>query len=265
MNGPFYEFNGTEKLAVRFTAPFSGDVSGAYLTTLINHADVNPIIDGDGDILVSIHNDDGGFPGQQIGSTVSRALNLLDAGTENYINLIATNAAVTSGEIYHIVLALSNSVDVIKVKFDNGANDQIINYSQLYVQGLWRKFGDVFSGAYNLLLKSENITIDYVDAIEETEEIVVSSFSLDQNYPNPFNPTTTIGFTLSKASQTNLTIFDVLGREVAVLTDELRNAGTHTIEWDGKNKNGKQVPTGIYFYRLQTNEGVLSKKMLLVK
>ncbi len=106
--GPYYAFTGMERFAIRYTAPFSGKISGAYLLTLINHPDVNPIIKGDGNLLVSIHQDDNGFPGNQYGSTIAHSLDLLDPGTDNYINLLDANATVQSGENYHIVLMLSD-------------------------------------------------------------------------------------------------------------------------------------------------------------
>ncbi len=265
INGPYHEVTGSERLAVRYTAPFSGQISGAYLTTLINHADVNPIISGKGNLLVSVHKDEGGFPGTVIGSVVEHPLSLLDAGTDNYINLLDGKVTVQSGEYYHIVFMLSNGEDTLKIRFDSGASDYLINYSEIYLQGQWSKLGDVFSSAYNLLLKSENIMIEYVNAIDDAPVKIARTFRLDQNYPNPFNPSTTIRFSLIRRGPVNLSIFDVLGREVVKLTDKVTNAGSHEIIWDGKNRHGNQVPTGIYFYRLKTNEGVLSKKMLMVK
>ncbi len=105
--------------------------------------------------------------------------------------------------------------DSIKIKFDNGQTEYAENYSEIFLFDQWRKLGEVFSSAYNLQLKSENIRIEYVNAIDETPGKIARTFSLDQNYPNPFNPTTTIRFDLTRQGPVNLSIFDVLGREVA--------------------------------------------------
>jgi glycosidase len=101
-----------------------------------------------------------------------------------------------------------------------------------------------------------------------TDERVPAEFALEQNYPNPFNPATTIRFSLPAAADVSLTVFDVLGREVASLAIGRRAAGVHTAVWDGRNAEGNAVGSGIYFYRLSVNGGtnsVLVRKMGLLK
>ena len=85
-------------------------------------------------------------------------------------------------------------------------------------------------------------------------------FDLAQNYPNPFNPSTTIKFELPKASQVNLTVFDMLGREVSALVSERRNAGVHEVKFDGSN-----LASGVYFYRLQAGNLVATKRLVLLR
>jgi len=108
--------------------------------------------------------------------------------------------------------------------------------------------------------------------VEEVPEPgLPSSFELQQNYPNPFNPTTKIEFSLPRNSIVHLTVYDILGKEVATLLDELRPAGHYTIEWNGQDTYGGKVSTGVYFYRLEaTAPGrqtpfISLKKMLLLK
>ena len=78
-------------------------------------------------------------------------------------------------------------------------------------------------------------------------------YELSQNYPNPFNPTTQIKFALPKESQVKLTVYDVLGRQIAVLLDEQRAAGFFIVEWDGTNSFGSKVSSGVYFYRTEAH------------
>ncbi len=85
------------------------------------------------------------------------------------------------------------------------------------------------------------------------------------NYPNPFVPNTTIFFELPSASHVRLAVYNVLGQEVRVLADEMMPAGEHYIEWDGTDDSGMKLSSGVYFYRLQTDERVQTKKMLMVK
>jgi hypothetical protein len=87
-----------------------------------------------------------------------------------------------------------------------------------------------------------------------------TSFSLSQNYPNPFNPTTAISYQLSAASFVELKIFDILGREIATLVKEKLSLGLHKTVWNAVN-----FPSGVYFYRLQTDGKCLTRKLLLVK
>lgn len=99
-----------------------------------------------------------------------------------------------------------------------------------------------------------------------TEETVPREFSLSQNYPNPFNPTTTINFSLPERVRVELKIYDLLGREVATLIDgDEISAGTHRVQWNGRNRFGETVSTGVYFYRIVAGGFVQTKKMVLVK
>jgi hypothetical protein len=96
-------------------------------------------------------------------------------------------------------------------------------------------------------------------------------YELRQNYPNPFNPSTTIQFALPHASGVLLTVYNVLGQEVARLVDEVRPAGYHTVVWNGKNGAGSSVSSGVYFFRISAQDvngsGNFSqlKKMILLK
>jgi subtilisin family serine protease len=92
-----------------------------------------------------------------------------------------------------------------------------------------------------------------------------SSVDLHQNFPNPFNPTTTIGFTLMKAGQVSLDVFNTLGQQVASLHSGTLPAGSHNIEWRGTDATGNAVASGVYFYRIATDSEVRSRKMLLLK
>ncbi len=91
------------------------------------------------------------------------------------------------------------------------------------------------------------------------------SYSLSQNYPNPFNANTQITFALPKAGRTSLEIFNILGQKVNTLVDEYMTAGFRVVNWDGRDGSGKDVPSGIYFYRLRSEGFLQTKKMLMIK
>jgi hypothetical protein len=88
---------------------------------------------------------------------------------------------------------------------------------------------------------------------------------LDQNSPNPFNPKTEIRFSLRQAGQASLRIFDAQGREVKRLAEGNLPAGPQSIVWDGTDGQGQRVASGVYFYRLETTEQTVSKRMVLLK
>lgn len=92
-------------------------------------------------------------------------------------------------------------------------------------------------------------------------------FSLEQNYPNPFNPETQIRYVLPQATHVKLVLYNVLGQEVRTLVDEDQTPGIKTVRWDGKDENGKDVASGVYFYKIQAGNGKFSdvKKMVILK
>ena len=89
---------------------------------------------------------------------------------------------------------------------------------------------------------------------------VVTSYSLDQNYPNPFNPSTQITYSIPKSEKVKLTVYNVLGNQVAVLVDQVQSQGIYT-----KTFNAQGLASGIYFYKLETGSKVMAKKMMLIK
>jgi len=97
-------------------------------------------------------------------------------------------------------------------------------------------------------------------SVNNEVHFVPKTLSLLQNYPNPFNPTTTIRYALPSSSHVKVTIHDILGREIATLVNEEQSAGWKEVQW-----NAKEVSSGIYFYKLQVDNFVETKKMLVVK
>ncbi|MCH8033899.1 MAG: T9SS type A sorting domain-containing protein [Bacteroidetes bacterium] len=85
-------------------------------------------------------------------------------------------------------------------------------------------------------------------------------YVLEQNYPNPFNPTSKISYSIQKDGLVSLKVYDILGKEVASLVNEPKIAGTYNIEFNASN-----LPSGIYFYRIQTGTFIDTKKLILLK
>ncbi|HCA80085.1 MAG TPA: hypothetical protein DEP53_10165 [Bacteroidetes bacterium] len=119
-------------------------------------------------------------------------------------------------------------------------------------------------------LVADALVLRELDRLQPTvtgvKDEIPLQFALSQNYPNPFNPTTTIEFSLARSVPVELKVYDLLGREVAVLINgDAMNPGRYMMRWDGRNRYGQSVATGVYFYRLVAGDFVQSKKMVLVK
>lgn len=97
-------------------------------------------------------------------------------------------------------------------------------------------------------------------SVKESGENIPTKFSLSQNYPNPFNPTTTIEYSIPRASLVKMQVYDILGREVATLINEVKSAGTYTATFNAAN-----IPSGVYFYRLQAGSFTETKKLILLR
>jgi hypothetical protein len=99
-----------------------------------------------------------------------------------------------------------------------------------------------------------------ISGINPSSNSQIQDYKLEQNFPNPFNPITKINFEIPKTSYISLRIFDVAGKEVSDLINEIKNPGKYSINFDGTN-----FASGTYFCRLESNEFILIKKMLLIK
>jgi len=104
------------------------------------------------------------------------------------------------------------------------------------------------------------VTFDNVTSVVDAHDPLPGSFRLLQNYPNPFNPATTIAYTLPENGHVRLSVFDVLGREVARLVDGARPAGNHQLSFDAG-----ALPTGLYFYRINAGVFRQTRRMMLLK
>jgi hypothetical protein len=103
------------------------------------------------------------------------------------------------------------------------------------------------------------------DAKQEHITGIPKTYQLLQNYPNPFNPETMIKYDLPDPGYVNITVFNILGQKVKTLIDEYQEAGHKSVNWDGKDDGGKEVASGIYFYKIKATGFEKTKKMVLLK
>jgi hypothetical protein len=99
----------------------------------------------------------------------------------------------------------------------------------------------------------------------QSGSVIPQTYGLSQNYPNAFNPETQIAYQLPMGRQVSLKIYNIKGELVRTLVDGYKEAGYHTVRWDGRNQDGNEVASGVYFYRLVTNDFTSTKKMIMLK
>ena len=159
---------------------------------------------------------------------------------------------------------------LIEICYNNSSYTQ---YSPVYATAnagkTWGQYSDLSSGDGCTQLTSGtaqtnrpnvSLVLNLVTNQERIASTIPTKFKLYQNYPNPFNPITVIKFDLPKESFVKLKIFDVLGREVKTLVNEVKLSGSYTIDF-----NASDLSSGVYFYRLETGNFIEVKKMLLIK
>jgi len=116
--------------------------------------------------------------------------------------------------------------------------------------------------------KLEDISISGKTSEHDPIKVTVTrpeTYELSQNYPNPFNPVTKIHYQIPNQQLVTLKIYNLLGQEIISLVDEPKEAGYHTSMWNGLDKYGNQVSSGIYYYRIMAGAFIQSKKMVLIR
>jgi len=161
----------------------------------------------------------------------------LFAGTDGGVSL-STNAGASWTEVNS---GLPNNVGGLII---SGTNLFACGQYNVFGVGLWRR------------PLTEMITSDVGSSLLG----LPTGFSLSQNYPNPFNPSTKIQFTIANRQLTVVKVFDLLGRDLATLVNEVKQPGTYTVQFDGSD-----LASGAYFYRIQAGDFVSTKKLLIVK
>ena len=183
--------------------------------------------------------------------------------TDNGNNWTQVNTGLTNYTINDIAINKSNHIFVgtpggVFRSIDNGANWTKINAGlngRIYSLAI-NSSDIIFAGTSTAIYRSIQPTTS-INAPMTTEPTL---FALEQNYPNPFNPSTVIQYSIPKAFHVDLTVFDLLGRELKMLVNGKHEAGTYQVNFDSQH-----LPAGLYCYRLRAGEFCETKKMVIVK
>lgn len=130
-----------------------------------------------------------------------------------------------------------------------------------YLYGAWHDNQDAGDG-FDVRVSSE---LYAPSAVRDDDRVQPTDFALAANYPNPFNPETVIEYALSSPADVRLVVFDLLGRHVRTLEEARQTPGFYRTKWDGKDKSGHAVASGVYFYQLSAGAEVTTRKMLLLR
>jgi hypothetical protein len=109
------------------------------------------------------------------------------------------------------------------------------------------------------------LLVDQPTGVDDDYSAVPKNYSLNQNYPNPFNPETVIEYSLAAAGHVTLTVFNVVGQKVVDVVNGYESAGHKQAVWNGRDENGREVQSGVYFYRLTSDNFSMTRKMMLLK
>ena len=148
--------------------------------------------------------------------------------------------------------------DIVVIRDDNNLGDNIFTFGgdrETFNFMDPTNFLNVDNDVWKYYLPDQPSSVD-----DKSGQIIPDEFSLSQNYPNPFNPATKVRYSIPHSSNVFINVFDILGNEVKILVNELKPAGTYEIEFEAAN-----LPSGIYFYKLQAGSFVETKKMILLK
>lgn len=130
---------------------------------------------------------------------------------------------------------------------------------------IWQVYARDETGLWRNSKNAGIIDVDYDAGVEDSLKVSPDKFVLLQNYPNPFNSETKIGYYIAEQSEVKLIIYNQLGQIVCYLAHGIEASGMHIQTWNGKDRYGQDLPTGVYFYRLEAGGHVLLRKMVYIR
>ncbi|GJQ61483.1 MAG: hypothetical protein SCALA702_05360 [Melioribacteraceae bacterium] len=174
-------------------------------------------------------------------------------------------AGQTSGITYELVLSEDptfTNATVIENLTSKRASIPDLNKGSQY---FWKVRSKDSDGNYSYYSGKGNFRIASVTDVKPEVTVIPDEYSLSQNYPNPFNPSTNIKYALPVEGMVSVKVYNMLGQEVKTLVNEVKNAGTYNLNWNGTDNFGSSIASGVYIVRIQANDFVMSRKMVLLK
>ncbi len=146
----------------------------------------------------------------------------------------------------------------------SGTPDQIIKLDTITIAPSYFCFNTSTGATFYPQYSFGNLTVGDV-GVDDNNPAIPASYSLSQNYPNPFNPATVINYSIERKGNVEISVFNILGQKVVTLLNGEVEAGQHSIVWNGTDQNGGEAASGIYFYKMVTENYVDTRKMVLMR
>jgi hypothetical protein len=243
-----------KSLAVSGSNLFAGTGNGVFISTNNGTSWTKPnatYVDAESFAMSGTNLFAGGYYGVFLSTNNGTSWSAVNSGlTDQYIKSLAVSGSnLFAGTESGVFLSTNNGTNWTAVN-SGLTNSHVLS---LAVSGT-NLFVGTGGGVFRRSLS------DMITSIESFSTGMPGHFNLEQNYPNPFNPTTTIKYSLPQQTFVSLSIYDLLGREIVILVNEEKDAGTHSIKFNGSN-----LSSGIYLYRIQSGSFWETKKLILIK
>ncbi|MBU1638204.1 T9SS type A sorting domain-containing protein, partial [bacterium] len=169
------------------------------------------------------------------------------------------------------------NVDIRFRRYFTQPEEPYANFDHFSSDSIWIDFDEIGSyfiklrmfsppGPYAEAYGEDSLQVDIGEvAVDDTPDGIPTSFALLPAYPNPFNPETTIRFDVAAPAQVTLTVHDLLGRTVATLLNDFRDAGQYSVVWQGTDNYGQSMPSGVYFVKMNADAFSATQKLMLIR
>ena len=238
--GYFYSVQGVDDVSTLSFSNFNlfGTYEGGLRQIILGDAD----FDGNPNLYIAGHYNEAVYDWEFIGGD--------PLSSENYIETIAFMDDTTDNYTPNNDQGKVRVAKLFSGDIDNDGNGDV-----------------VFSSGSFASDKPQLYMIEYEEETLSSKSLknLAKEFKLNQNYPNPFNPITTFSYLLMEGAYIEISVFDVIGRDVYKLYEGYRSAGKHYISWNGVDQKQNQVSSGVYFYRLKSEGKLKIKKMVLIE
>jgi hypothetical protein len=180
----------------------------------------------------------------------------LEGATMDTTQLINAVASDNNGSIAKVEILVDHNVvtSVTKPPYQVQYKTKLLSAGEHLIEAV------AYDTSGNAAKYAANVIMPVATSVEKTNKNIPNMYVLNQNYPNPFNPSTSINYQLPVTGHVTLKVYDIIGREVASLVDEVKAAGNYNIKF-----NGSALSSGVYFYRLRSGAFVETKKLILMK